>query len=93
MHNTKGDVALINISREEIISMILCSVQNWPFLNLGMFLELHEAEIGTEFGIHSIHSWPPFLFKKTVYLGLRLNFLTFFYRFQRSQMSLLNPCS
>ena len=43
MHNTKGDVVLMNISREKKdISMILCSIQNKVlrlFLNLSMFLE------------------------------------------------------
>ena len=44
MHNTKGDVALRNTNRgieKEIISMILCSIQNIsssPFLSLSIFL-------------------------------------------------------
>ena len=41
-HNTKGDdVTLKSISREKIISMILCSIQNKsasPLLSLSMFL-------------------------------------------------------
>ena len=41
MHNTKGNVALRNISREKCIFMILCSIQNRsssPFLSLITFL-------------------------------------------------------
>ena len=36
MHNNKGDVALMNVSREiqYTISMILCSTQNKRFLRL-----------------------------------------------------------
>ena len=41
MHNTIGDIALTNISREKNTSMILCSVQNKSyshFLSLGYVL-------------------------------------------------------
>ena len=42
MHNSKGDVALMNMgARKKTVSMILCSIQNKsssPFLSLSMFL-------------------------------------------------------
>ena len=44
MHNAKGDVSLMNFSRERnYVSMILCGIQNKscrPFTSLLMFLEL-----------------------------------------------------
>ena len=43
MHNTKGDVTVMNISREKNICMISCSIQNklnyWPVLCFRMFFK------------------------------------------------------